>query len=62
MQTIVLIVAYDGTPFSGWQRQAGARTIQGCLEAAISKINNAPTTVRGASRTDAGVQIGRAHV
>ena len=55
MQTIVLIVAYDGTPFSGWQRQAGARTIQGCLEAAISKINNAPTTVRGASRTDAGV-------
>lgn len=55
MQTIALIVAYDGTTFSGWQRQAGARTVQGCLETAISKINDAPTTVRGASRTDAGV-------
>lgn len=55
MHTIVLIIAYDGTPFAGWQRQSGALTVQGCLEDALSKINNAPTRVRGASRTDAGV-------
>lgn len=55
MQTIGLIVAYDGTPFSGWQRQEGSRTIQGELENALSRINAMPTQVRGASRTDAGV-------
>lgn len=55
MQTIALILAYDGTNFAGWQRQDGQRTIQGCLEDAVSKMNNAPTEVRGASRTDAGV-------
>ncbi len=55
MKTIGLIVAYDGTPFAGWQRQPDRPTIQGCLEEAVSKINQTPTEVRGASRTDAGV-------
>ncbi len=55
MQTIALILAYDGTNFAGWQRQDGQRTVQGCLEEAISRMNNVPTDVRGASRTDAGV-------
>ena len=55
MQTIALILAYDGTSFAGWQRQNNQRTIQGCLEDAVSQINHAPTEVRAASRTDAGV-------
>ena len=55
MRTIALVVAYDGTKFAGWQRQDGQKTVQGCLESAVSKMNNSPTEVRGASRTDAGV-------
>lgn len=48
-------VAYDGTHFAGWQRQPGARTVQGCLEEALGKIANQPVAVHGAGRTDAGV-------
>jgi tRNA pseudouridine38-40 synthase len=55
MTTIALILAYDGTPFAGWQRQEGQTTIQGCLEEALTQIHNAPTEIRAASRTDAGV-------
>lgn len=55
MKTIILIIAYDGSGFSGWQRQDGATTIQGTLEDAITRINHKPTVLRGASRTDAGV-------
>ncbi len=55
MKTIALILAYDGTNYAGWQRQSGQKTIQGTLEDALSKMNNAPTEIRGASRTDAGV-------
>jgi tRNA pseudouridine38-40 synthase len=50
-----LTLAYDGTPFSGFQRQASVRTVQGELEAAAQRIAQAPVLTRGASRTDAGV-------
>ena len=55
MTTIGLILAYDGTPFSGWQYQEGKPTVQGCLNDALSRIHNKPVTARAASRTDAGV-------
>ena len=56
MKTIVLIVSYDGTPFCGWQRQEGQKSIQGCLEKVLTRMHGGRTTeVRGASRTDAGV-------
>ena len=55
METIGLVIAYDGTPFVGWQHQAGSRSIQGCLEEALTKIHGVSTGVRAASRTDAGV-------
>ncbi len=49
------IVEYDSTDFLGFQRQAQGRTVQGELEAALSRIGWAVTAVLGACRTDAGV-------
>jgi tRNA pseudouridine38-40 synthase len=50
-----LIVAYDGTPFSGWQSQRNGNGIQDHLERAIEQICSKPARVHGAGRTDAGV-------
>ena len=47
--------AYQGHPFNGWQRQPNAPTVQGVLEAAMSKILRRPTFITGSGRTDAGV-------
>ncbi len=51
----VLRVAYDGTPFSGFARQANARTVAGELDGAVLAMDPRATPIRGASRTDAGV-------
>jgi len=52
-----LTVAYRGTDFSGWQgqRQAGKRTVQECIEAALEKIWGAKISLQGSGRTDTGV-------
>ncbi|HYM82831.1 MAG TPA: tRNA pseudouridine(38-40) synthase TruA, partial [Candidatus Dormibacteraeota bacterium] len=52
---LIARVEYDGTDFSGFQLQAGARTVQGELEAALERICGARHAVVGAGRTDAGV-------
>jgi len=52
---ILLTVAYDGTPFSGFARQAQARTVQGELDGAVRAMDPNASLVRGLSRTDAGV-------
>jgi tRNA pseudouridine38-40 synthase len=50
------IVAYDGTDYCGFQKQAPSQpTIQGELEGALSDIAASPVTVTGAGRTDSGV-------
>src|SRR5438552_18573886 len=49
------IVAYDGTPFAGWQSQANGNAIQDHLERAFEQICSAKMRVHGAGRTDAGV-------
>jgi len=54
-RTIKLVVEYDGSALSGWQRQANAPTVQAHLEDALARLCNGPTPVTGASRTDAGV-------
>jgi tRNA pseudouridine38-40 synthase len=49
-------VEYDGTEFSGFQLQVGSRTVQGELEAALSRLSGGDRQpVMGAGRTDAGV-------
>ncbi len=53
--TLKGIVAYDGTSFCGWQRQHEHRTVQGEIEAALSRIANQPVAIQGAGRTDSGV-------
>ena len=52
---ILLVVAYDGTDYHGWQAQDGKKTIEGELNSAIEKLTGNKTEVIGASRTDAGV-------
>jgi tRNA pseudouridine38-40 synthase len=49
-------VEYDGTEFAGFQLQSKARTVQGELEAALSRLSGGDRQpVVGAGRTDAGV-------
>jgi tRNA pseudouridine38-40 synthase len=55
VRTLKLTLAYDGTRFVGWQRQADGESIQGLLEDALARFEGAPVTVHGAGRTDAGV-------
>lgn len=55
MRTVKLTLAYDGTPFVGWQRQAQGPSIQALLEEALARLEGEPVTVHGAGRTDAGV-------
>ncbi len=50
-----LEVAYDGSRFSGWQRQSSARSVQETLEEALKKLTGKRTRVIGAGRTDSGV-------
>ena len=48
-------LAYDGTNFSGWATQPDRRTVQTCIEEAISKIARVNVETIVAGRTDAGV-------
>lgn len=48
-------LAYDGTPFHGWQIQQNAHTVQEEIEKGLSTILGAKTEVVGCGRTDTGV-------
>ncbi len=49
------VVAYDGTDYSGFQRQKNADSIQATLEAVLAGLAGEAVRVSGAGRTDAGV-------
>lgn len=55
MRNIKLVLAYDGTAYHGFQRQANAITIQQIVEERLPKLFGHPITFNGAGRTDAGV-------
>ena len=54
-RTYALLLAYDGAPFRGWQRQPGLVTVQQAAEHALALFLKRPLHLFGASRTDAGV-------
>jgi tRNA pseudouridine38-40 synthase len=55
MSTFKVVLAYDGTDFVGWQRQASGVSVQALIEGALEPLEGRPVTVTGAGRTDAGV-------
>jgi tRNA pseudouridine38-40 synthase len=55
MQNFKITLAYDGTEFIGWQRQASGTSIQGLLEDILRGLENRDVAVTAAGRTDAGV-------
>jgi tRNA pseudouridine38-40 synthase len=50
-----LIVEYDGSPFSGWQYQDNAPSVQRSIMVAVEAFSGEKVMVQGAGRTDAGV-------
>lgn len=67
MRNFKFTLQYEGTRYQGWQRQeSSGNTIQGKLEALLSKMCGQPVRVQGSGRTDAGVhaagQVANAHM
>lgn len=54
-RTLKLVIAYDGSAYSGWQRQTNAQGIQAVIEDEIAAIVGARNPLVAAGRTDAGV-------
>jgi tRNA pseudouridine38-40 synthase len=54
-RTVQLVLHYDGSGFSGWQRQPEQRTVQSVVEQALERLCGQPTSALGSGRTDAGV-------
>jgi tRNA pseudouridine38-40 synthase len=55
MPRYALRIEYDGAPFSGWQRQSHAPSVQAALEDALARLEPGQHRVAAAGRTDAGV-------
>lgn len=54
-QRYKLFIEYDGSNFSGWQKQPNERTVEGEIEKALSTLYQLDIDVVGQGRTDAGV-------
>jgi tRNA pseudouridine38-40 synthase len=55
MRNLKIVLAYEGSEFSGWQVQPDAGTIQGALASAIGRVTGEKVLPQGSGRTDAGV-------
>lgn len=54
-QRYKLFIEYDGSNFSGWQKQPDERTVEGVIEKALSTLYQMDIDAVGQGRTDAGV-------
>jgi tRNA pseudouridine38-40 synthase len=54
-RNIKMLIAYDGTHYSGWQKQKNDKTIQGEIEYRLKRMTREEISLHGAGRTDAGV-------
>lgn len=52
---MALGIEYDGADFAGWETQVRQRTVQSCVESALSRVADHPVKVVCAGRTDSGV-------
>ncbi len=52
---IKLVIEYDGTAYSGWQRQELEPSVQQTIEEALERLTGQKTVLHAAGRTDAGV-------
>jgi tRNA pseudouridine38-40 synthase len=55
MRKICLIIEYDGTAYSGWQRQPNGMAVQQVIEEALCQLLQEKVELRSSGRTDAGV-------
>jgi tRNA pseudouridine38-40 synthase len=55
MRTIRLTIEYDGTGYSGWQRQPNGLAVQQVIEEALCQLLGEKVELRSSGRTDAGV-------
>ncbi len=55
MKRVALLIQYDGSSFSGWQRQKNAISVQETIEDVLYKLSNQKIKIFAAGRTDAGV-------
>jgi len=55
MKNIKFTIEYEGTGYSGWQRQRGHPSVQEVIEEALAEITSEKITLYGSGRTDAGV-------
>lgn len=67
MRNFKVILQYEGTRYQGWQRQDTTdNTLQGKLEALLTKMCGHKVEVQGSGRTDAGVhalgQVANFHI
>jgi tRNA pseudouridine38-40 synthase len=66
LRNVRLLIAYDGSPYFGWQRQDGFDSVQQRIEEALLAVTGVHASVQGAGRTDTGVhalgQVAHVHV
>ncbi len=55
MKRMMLVIAYDGTGYCGWQLQPGQITVEKVINDTLSELLKEEIKVIGASRTDSGV-------
>jgi tRNA pseudouridine38-40 synthase len=54
-RNIRIVIAYDGSPYLGWQIQPQGPTVQSVLQECLKIITGEQLSVKGSGRTDAGV-------